>query len=157
MSPLFFVLSIMRCSTAYNHVAYFQAVIDRVFRGAIYSYPSMVDLNASLQNEVFSTQRFKRLPIWAKDALVAHRRYWRERIMRDHVAQLYVLPDGRKVICRNAWDSFPEEIRERVRKGEIQLPIKTFWLSSTESCTPDGVVTRITTPTDRVFFDSLSS
>ena len=67
--------------------------------------------------------------------------------------QLYVLPNGDKVITKGAWDSFPEEVRESARNGG-KLPLKFFWCKVEESCTQNGVVTRVAIPTDKVYFES---
>ena len=141
----------MRTGTVLNKIDAITSRVDSVFRSAIYSRPSLAELHQQL-NDVIPAD-FGKLPNWAKERISHHRRDWMQRINRDYVAQLYVLADGSKVICRHAWDSFDEETRQMIRDGG-QVPIKTFWLKVEETCKKDGTVTRISTPTDDVYFDS---
>lgn len=67
--------------------------------------------------------------------------------------QLYVLPNGDKVITKGAWDLYPEEVRASARNG-CKLPLKFFWCEIKESCTQNGVVTRVAIPTNKVYFES---
>lgn len=141
----------MRTSTVLNKLDAITSRIESVYRSATFYHPSLPELNRQL-NEVIP-QDFNKLPNWAKERVGYLRREWSQRINRDYVAQLYVLNDGSKVICRHAWDSFDEATRQMIRDGG-EVPIKTFWLNVQETCQKDGTVTRISKPSDHVYFDS---
>jgi hypothetical protein len=141
----------MRTSTVLNKLDALTSRIESTYRSAMFFHPSLTELNKQL-NEQYPDD-FAKWPNWAKERISYLRREWSQRINRDYVAQLYVLTDGSKVICRHAWDNFDEATRQLIRDGG-SLPIRTFWLRVEETCQKDGTVTRISTPTDKVYFDS---
>lgn len=141
----------MRATTALNKVDAITSRIDSVFRSALFSRPSLPELHKQL--DAVLPEDIGKLPLWARYRIAYCRREWTQRLNRDYLAPLYVLPDGSRVTCRKAWDSFDEDTRQMIRSGG-QLPIKTFWLKVEESYQKDGTVTRISIPTDDVYFDS---
>jgi hypothetical protein len=143
----------VRFSTSLNHINNVKNRLDNVFRSALFYMPTLKELTKSLDEAVFDCSSYSILPEWAQEQISIHRRQLMERINRDYTIQLYVLPSGEKIITRFAWDSFDEETRQMVREGG-ELPIKTFWMKVDEKCDRNGVITRISTPTDKVFFDS---
>ena len=141
----------MRLSTANNYVSVVLSQLDFKFRFALFCHPNVAELSQQFNKIITGQPFYASLPQWAKTRLWVYRGELFERINRDHVIQLYCLPDGRKVIPKGSWDSFGEEVRQHVRGGG-GIPLKTFWLDVKESCTQEGIVTRISTPTDDVFF-----
>ncbi len=148
-----FPVLIVRFSTSLNHINNVKNRLDNVFRSALIYMPTLKELTKRFDDAVVSYSSYSILPEWAQEQISIHRRQLMERINRDYTIQLYVLPSGEKIISRFAWDSFDEETRQKVREGG-ELPIKTFWMKVDEKCDKNGVITRISTPTDKVFFDS---
>jgi len=145
----------MRVSTANNHLDAIRNQLDSQFRSAIFYRPSLKDVLDNLTRVCLDYPAWEILPRWVKDELSQHRTTLLERIYREHTIQLYVLRNGGKVVSRHAWDNFDENTRQFIRDGG-KLPIKTFWLQVEESCAKDGTVTRISRPTDDVYFESES-
>jgi hypothetical protein len=143
----------MRLSTASNYLNHCKLQMDSIFRSAIHHMPTAIELREEF-NKVYSSDQFTRMPDWAKSSVRQHHLQILERIYREHTMQLYVLPNGDKVITQGAWDSFPEEMRESARNGG-KLPLKFFWCKVEETCTQNGVVTRTSTPTDKVYYESV--
>ena len=141
----------MRLSTANNYVSVVLSQLDSQFRSALFYHPNVAELSQQFNTIITGQPFYTSLPQWAKTRLWVYRGELFNRINRDHVIQLYCLPDGRKMIPSGSWDAFGEEVRQHVRGGG-EVPLKTFWLDVKESCTQEGIVTRISTPTDDVFF-----
>jgi|TARA_S200002703_G_scaffold57511_1_gene50169 hypothetical protein len=141
----------MLISTANNYVDIAISQLDSEFRSALFYHPALAELCNQFNTIITGQPFYTSLPQWAKTRLWTHRKYLLERINRDYVIQLYCLPDGRRTIPKGSWDSFGEELRQHVRDGGEVL-IKTFWLSVKESCDQEGIVTRVSTPTEDVFF-----
>jgi hypothetical protein len=144
---------IMRLSTAENHIRRIESRIDSVYRGAIVYRPSLTELATEAQNVFSADPAWPSLPEWAKDRLIQHRHHLRKMIIDQHTIQLYTLRDGRRVVCRYSWDAMDEESRQFIRDGG-SLPIKTYWLETKETCSPDGTITIVKTPTDKVYWES---
>jgi hypothetical protein len=141
----------MRLSTANNYVSVVLSQLDSQFRSALFYHPNVAELSQQFNTIITGQPFYTSLPQWAKTRLWVYRGELFKRINRDHVIQLYCLPDGRKMIPKGSWDAFGEEVRQHVRGGG-EVPLKTFWLDLKESCTQEGIVTRISTPTEDVFF-----
>ena len=143
----------MRTSTAENHINFIKNRLDQVFRCAVFDRPTSAELAHQMTDVVLGHSSYAILPNWAKDRIGNHRMNLMERIRLDYTVQLYVLENGDKVITSRAWDSFNEETRQMIRNGG-KLPIKTFWLDVTVTCADDGTVTRVSRPTNSVYFES---
>lgn len=146
----------MKSSTTDNHIQNVKNRLSNAFRCALIDMPTLKELSESFNVAMYDYSAWEILPEWAKESLCIYRKNLNERIHHDHVIQLYVLENGEKVITRGAWDSFSEEIRQNLRNGG-DIPLKTFWMMVEETCTKNGVITRVSTPTDKVFFESSSS
>jgi hypothetical protein len=145
-----FPVQAMRFSTTLNHINNVKNRLDNVFRSALFDMPNVRELSQRFNLAIDEYISYSILPNWAKEKISIHRRHLMERINRDYLIALYILPSGEKIIN---WDSFDEETRQMIREGG-ELPIKTFWLKVDEKCDKNGIITRISTPTDKVFFDS---
>jgi hypothetical protein len=142
----------VRSTTTENHIQRIQNRLDSVYRGAIFYRPRLTEL-ATEANNVFSADpAWPSLPEWAKDRLIQHRHHLRKMIIDQHTIQLYILRDGRRVASRYSWDAMDEESRNFVRGGG-SLHIKTYWMESKETCAPDGTITIVKTPTDKVYWE----
>lgn len=143
----------MRLSTANNHVDAIIQRMDSVFRCALFDRPTLKELSNRMNEATQGYSSWSILPDWCKERVSIRRRELLDRIARDYTIQLYVLKNGDKIISRGAWDSFDEETRQFIRDGG-ELPIKTFWMKVDETCAKDGTITRVSRPTDDVYFDS---
>ena len=142
----------MRTTTALNHIDYLKGMIASVYASAKFYHPTQPQLCEQYMNILKSYSAWERMPQWAKSKVGDYREYKRKEL-DQYTMGLYVLPNGDKVITRYAWDSFPEEVRERIRNGG-SLPFKVFWMNVEERCDKNGNITITKTPTDDVFWDS---
>jgi len=145
----------MRSSTAQNHLSVITSRMESEFRAAIFYRPNLDEMIKKFNNVFSDYKAWAILPQWVKDSAWNHRRELMQRINREYVLQLYVLESGDKIIARNFWDSVDENTRQFVRDGG-KLPIKTFWLQVEETVAKDGTVTRVSRPTNDVYFESAS-
>ena len=141
----------MRPATSERHLDNFKRRIASVYRNAIFSRPSMLTLAQEFDR--IRMDYPKTLPLWVKESLSNYRMELRDNLINNYTLQMYVLPSGKKVLTRFAWDSFDEESRNFIKNGG-NLPIKTFWLSVEEKITPEGVIIVTKTPTDDVYWES---
>jgi hypothetical protein len=143
----------MRLTTAENHISRIQNRLDSVYRSALFQRPDFINLNEQFGYVMFKDSAWDKLPEWVKERLTQHRWNLRNIIVREHTIQLYTLRDGRRVVSRHSWDAMDEESRQFIRDGG-ELPIKTYWLESKETCAPDGTITIVKSPTDSVYYES---
>ena len=142
----------MRVATAENHIQRIQNRLDSVYRGAIFSRPRLTELSEQVRAVIYKDPSWSRLPVWAQERIVQHKHSQRKMISDNYLIQLYTLRDGRRVVCSYSWDAMDEETRNFVRGGG-SLPIKTYWMESKETCAPDGTITIIRRPTDKVYWE----
>jgi hypothetical protein len=130
----------------------FKVRINSVYSGAKISKPD----NRTLSDEivrVFSDPRYGKLPVWAKEVLSSYAHSMREVLKKDYTILLSTGLDGRKMVGK--WDDLTEAERDHIRAGG-KLPSAFYWLECKESCDDSGVITRIMTPTDKVYFQPVS-
>jgi len=142
----------MRTTTALNHINRINSKIESVYRSAIFSRPRLTELSEQVRAVIYKDFAWSRLPVWAQDRINQHRHSQRKMISDHYLIQLYILRDGRRVVCRHSWDAMDEESRNFVRGGG-SLPIKTYWMECKETCAPDGTITIVKTPTNKVYWE----
>jgi hypothetical protein len=86
----------MRLSTANNYVTVVLSQLDSQFRSALFYHPNVAELSQQFNAIITGQPFYTSLPQWAKTRLWVYRGELFKRINRDHVIQLYCLPDGRK-------------------------------------------------------------
>jgi hypothetical protein len=145
--------TVMRTTTAHNHKMAIIRGLEYQFSSAIMFRPTLPSLVEQFNQVCQGYKSWAILPQWVKDDVACHRSALMQRINRDYIIQLYILRNGDKVISRHAWDSFDEETRQFIRDGG-ELPIKTFWVKLEETCAKDGTITRVSRPTNDVYFDA---
>ena len=143
----------MNSATSYRHLDEICRQLDYFKSSSVHFKPSLPEMVENFNRILTDYKSWEILPLWVKERAQQHRSYLIKEISNSYTIQLHCLPNGDRVISTNAWDSYDEETKQMIRKGG-EIPIKSFWLEHKETCANDGTITRVSVPTDKVYFDS---
>jgi hypothetical protein len=142
----------MRLETANRYVGEFECIIQSIFSGAKYNYPTSAQLTEQLNIRVFNVERYKRLPDWAKNQIYIKWHSLRKNMIDKYVRLFYIGLDGRKIPTHKAWDLFTEEEKELCRATDGLMKIHHIWMKETVQLNDNGSELIILTPTDKVYW-----
>lgn len=141
----------MRLETVNRYVGEIECIMQSVFSGATYYKPTSDQFAEDLNRRIYSTNKYKKLPQWAKDKIYDRWYHMRKNMMDKYIRLFYIGLDGRKIPTGKSWDLFTEE-EKQMQMSENNLPIHHLWMEEKIQRNDDGSEIITLTPTDKVYW-----
>jgi hypothetical protein len=143
----------MRLETVNRHLGEIECIIQSVYSAAKCHLLSSEQINAEIYRRVLDTNKYKNLPMWAKDKVYDIIKHFRKKTIDMYVRLFYIGLDDRKIPTHKAWDLFTEEEKELCRTPN-GLVIHHIWMRETIQRNDDGSEIITLNPTDKVYWCS---